>query len=213
MSESRIKVLLIDDHMVVRNGMRLMLGSAKNIDVTGEAPNAHEAMELIRHTDFDVALVDINLPDRSGLELLKLLRNEKPKMAVLMLSMYAEDAYALRAFKNGAAAYLTKDCSVATVIAAVTKAAAGGKYVSAAMTEKMAKMLGGVNTVSHDALSDRELEVLKQLAIGESLVAIGEALHLSPSTVTTYRARILEKMGLKSNAELARYAFENKLIS
>lgn len=212
MTERRITVLLIDDHRVVRNGMRLMLANADNIDVTGEAENAAEALQIVRNQDFDVALVDINLPDRNGLELLKLLRQEKPKMATLVLSMYAEDVYAMRAFKNGAAGYLTKNCSAATVVAAVTKAAAGGKYISPAMVEKMADLVVGDSVASHEALSDRELEVFKQLAVGESLVAIGEALHLSPSTVTTYRSRILEKMGMKSNAELARYAFEHRLL-
>lgn len=212
MLNDKIRILLVDDHTVARNGMRLMLGSASDIEVTGEAENVKEALALVRSASFDVALVDISLPDKNGLELLKQLREKTPRMAVVIMSMYAEDVYALRAFKHGAAAYLTKNSSAATVIEAVRKAASGGKYVSPSQVEKLANMLAGESAATHEALSDRELDVLKMIAAGDSLVSIAERLHLSPSTVTTYRARILEKMGLKSNAELARYAFEHGLI-
>jgi DNA-binding NarL/FixJ family response regulator len=212
MRPDTIKVLLIDDHAVVRDGMRLMLSSASDIEVVGEAETAQEGLRIVGEQHFDVVLVDINLPDKSGLELLKLLREKRPALAVLILSMYAEEIYAVRALKHGAAGYLTKSCTAAMVVAAVRKVAAGGKYVSAAMADKLAGMIGGGSICSHEVLSDRELEVLRLVAIGESLVRIAEALHLSPSTVTTYRARILEKMGMKSNAELTRYAFENGLL-
>jgi DNA-binding NarL/FixJ family response regulator len=212
MSVSKIKVLLVDDHAVVRNGIRLMLGMAEDIDVRGEAETAQDALLAAQGGDFDVALVDINLPDKSGLDLIKCLREQPAKPAVVVLSAYPEEVYALRAFKHGAAAYLNKRSGADTIITAVRKAAAGGKYVSPAVMERFAGMIGGDQIGMHDKLSDRELEVLKHVAAGESLIRIAALLHLSPSTVTTYRARVLEKMGMKSNAELTRYALEHGLL-
>jgi len=212
MTDKAIKVLLVDDHVIVRNGVRLMLGEAEDIAVMGEADNAQRALQLAREQAFDVALVDIALPDKNGLDLLKLLRAEKPKMAVLILSTYSEEIYAMRALKQGAAGYLTKDTPADALIAAVRRVAAGGKHVSPVLMEKLASIVGGGSTGTHEALSNRELEVLKRIAAGESLVKIAEVLHLSPHTVTTYRTRIMEKMGLTTNAELTRYAVENGLL-
>ncbi|SNS89287.1 two component transcriptional regulator, LuxR family [Noviherbaspirillum humi] len=212
MTNKKISVLLVDDHAVVRKGVELMLADADDISIDGEAENAQQALELVRERNFDVALVDIAMPDKNGLDLLKQLRTEKPKLAVLILSTYSEEIYAVRAVKLGAAGYLTKDTPEATLIGAVRKAAAGGKYFSPALVEKLAGMFGNASAASHDTLSNRELEVMKLIAAGESLVKIAETLHLSPHTVTTYRARILEKMGMKSNAELTRYAIENGLL-
>lgn len=212
MAANTIRVLLVDDHAIARNGVRLMLSSAQDIRVTGEAGTAQDALRLVREQDFEVALVDITMPGKNGLELLKSLRAEKPKLAVLILSTYSEEIYAVRALKLGAAGYLTKDAPTAALVAAVRKAAAGGKYVSPALMEKLASLIGGTGMSTHEALSNRELEVMKLIAAGESLVKIAETLHLSPNTVTTYRTRILEKMGLASNAELTRYALENGLI-
>jgi DNA-binding NarL/FixJ family response regulator len=212
MPNQTIKVLLVDDHAIARNGVRLMLGTADDIEVTGEAANAHDAMQMVEEGDYDVALVDITMPGKSGLELLRSLRAERPRLAVLILSTYAEDIYAVRALKLGAAGYLTKDAAAPVLVAAVRKAAAGGKHVSPAMLEKLATLIGGGGMANHEALSNRELEVFKLIAGGESLVEVGRALHLSPNTVTTYRARILEKMGMSSNAELTRYALENGII-
>jgi DNA-binding NarL/FixJ family response regulator len=210
---NRIKLLLVDDHAVVRSGVRLMLESAAEIDVVGEAETTQEALRLVRENNFDVALVDIGLSGKNGLELLKAIGAEKPKIAVLIFSMYAEEAYAMRALKLGAAGYLTKNSSAAVIVAAIRKAASGGKYISPALVEKFASVMGGGSMASHESLSDRELEVLKLIASGDSLVKIAEALHLSPNTITTYRTRILEKMSLGSNAELARYALENGLLT
>jgi DNA-binding NarL/FixJ family response regulator len=207
-----IKVLLVDDHVVVRNGVRLMLSSEQDIVVEAEAGAAQEALALIRNQDFDVALIDIAMPGKSGLELLKQIRSERPRLAVLILSTYSEEIYAIRALKAGASGYLTKDSPASVLVAAVRKAAAGGKYVSPTLTEKLADIMGGEGVASHGTLSDRELEVLKLLALGDSLVKIAEKLHLSPNTVTTYRTRILEKMGMSNNADLTRYAMENGLI-
>lgn len=210
---NKIKVLLVDDHAIVRNGVKLMLGEADDIAVNGEASTAQEALKLIRSGEFDVALIDIAMPDKSGLDLLKQLRSEQPRLAVLILSTYSEEIYAMRAFKLGAAGYLTKDSPTGELIQAVRKAASGGKHVSPAMMEKLVSAIGGESGGSHEALSNRELEVLKLIAAGESLVKIAETLHLSPHTVTTYRARIMEKMGLTNNAELTRYAIENGLLA
>ncbi len=214
MSNKTIRVLLVDDHAIVRNGVRLMLGEVSDIRVQGEAATAQQALQLVREQDFDVALVDIAMPDKNGLDLLKLLRAEKPKLAVLILSTYSEEIYAMRALKLGAAGYLTKDSPAEALITAVRKAASGRKHVSTALMEKLADMVGGTTATaaSHEALSNRELEVLKRIAAGESLVKIAETLHLSPHTVTTYRTRIMEKMGISSNAELTRYAVENGLL-
>jgi DNA-binding NarL/FixJ family response regulator len=208
----KIRVLLVDDHAVVRNGIRLMLGTVEDIEVLGEAETAQDALLAAQGQDFDVILVDINLPDKSGLDLIKRLREQHAKPAVVVLSAYPEEVYALRAFKHGAAAYLNKRSGTDVIIGAVRKAASGGKYVSPAMMERFADMIGGDQVAAHQELSNRELEVLKLVAAGESLVRIAELLHLSPSTVTTYRARVLEKMGMKSNAELTRYALENGLL-
>jgi DNA-binding NarL/FixJ family response regulator len=212
MSPDKISILLVDDHGVVRNGIRLMLGTAQDMEVAGEAATAQDALRFVNEHDVDVVLVDINLPDKSGLDLIKRLRTLKPKIAAVVLTAYPEETYALRAFKYGAAGYLNKSSSTDVIIAAVRKAAAGGKYLTPETMERFAGMICGDKVGSHELLSDRELEVLKRLAEGESLVRIAEQLHLSPSTVTTYRARVLEKMGLKSNAELTRYAIEHGLL-
>jgi DNA-binding NarL/FixJ family response regulator len=189
-----------------------MLANDPDLEIAGEAETAQQAVALAQAQPFDVALVDISLPDRSGLDLLRQLVETHPKLAVLIISMYSEEVYAVRALKHGAAGYLTKDSSAATMVAAIRKAAAGGKVVSAATAQKLAGMIGGSGLAAHEHLSDRELEVMKLIAAGESLVDIAERLHLSPSTVTTYRTRILEKMKMKNNAELTRYVYGNDLM-
>lgn len=213
MAHEPIRVLLVDDHAIARNGVRLMLGTAGDIEVAGEAADAPQALALVRAADFEVALLDIALPGMNGLDLLRQLRAAKPAMAVLILSTYSEDVYAMRALKQGAAGYLTKDVPTAVLVEAVRRAACGRKYVSPALVDKLAALVGGGGAqLGHEALSNRELEVLKLIAMGEPLVQIGERLHLSPNTVTTYRARILDKLGMFSNAELTRYAIEHGLI-
>lgn len=213
MSSDRIRVLLVDDHAIARNGVRLMLGTAADIDVAGEAADAQQALALLRQEAFDVALLDITMPGMNGLDLLRHLHSDYPGMAVLILSTYAEEIYAVRALKQGAAGYLTKDAPTAVLVDAVRRAAGGRKYVSPSLVEKLASLVSGdAAAAGHEALSNRELEVFKLIALGEPLVQIGEKLHLSPNTVTTYRARILDKMGMSSNAELTRYALEHGII-
>jgi DNA-binding NarL/FixJ family response regulator len=208
----KIRVLIVDDHLIARNGVRLMLSTADDIEVVAEAETAEAAMQMVQNERLDVALLDIALPDKSGLELLKAIRTVRPGLAVLMLSMYAEQVYAVRALKLGAAGYLTKNTPAGTIADAVRKAAAGGHHVSSTLTEKLASMISRGSEEAHETLSHRELEVLKLLAAGESLVRIAEMLHLSPSTVTTYRSRILTKTGTRSNVELTRYALETGLL-
>lgn len=213
MARDPIRVLLVDDHAIARNGVRLMLGTADDIAVTAEAANAHQALDVMRGAPFDVAMVDITMPGMNGLDLLRQLRSRFPATAVLMLSTYSEEIYAVRALKQGAAGYLTKDVPAAVLVEAVRRAAAGRKYVSPALVEKLAALVSGDAAASgHETLSNRELEVFKLIAQGATLVRIGEMLHLSPNTVTTYRSRILEKMGMSSNADLTRYALEHGLI-
>jgi len=212
MADDIIRVLLVDDHPVVRDGLRLMLGMAAGVRVAAEAENAAQAMARIREQDFDVAIVDVAMPGTNGLELLQALRARRPALAVLMLSTYAEEVYALRSLRLGASGYLVKSTPAATLLEAVRKAAAGGRYVSPSMTDRFVGMLAGGNLGVHDVLSNRELEVMRRIAQGEGLVQIAESLHLSPKTVTTYRARIMEKMGLHNNVELVRYAMEHGLL-
>ena len=213
MTTKKIKVLLVDDHSIVRNGIRMMIDTADDIEVTGEAASAIEALSIMQQKSFDIALLDIELPDSSGLDLLKILRKKYPKLIILMLSIYSEEIYATRALKYGASGYMSKDCSIETLVMAIRKAAAGGRYVSPELSEAFATSIGSKKISSHTDLSDRELEVLKQLAKGTSLVNIATKLHLSSNTVTTYRGRVLDKLGLKSNAALTHYAIENKLMS
>lgn len=214
MNAGMLEILIVDDHAIVRKGVRLMLADAPGMTVAGEADSTRQALALANERHFDVALVDIALPDRNGLELLQLLRLRHPKIAVLMLSTYSEDIYAMRAIRLGAAGYLTKDVPEETLVAAIRKAAAGGRYLSPLLVDKLVGNLGNVPSPSpaHETLSNRELQVLRLIASGDSLVSIAEQLHLSPNTVTTYRTRILEKMQLKSNADLTRYAIESGLL-
>lgn len=207
-----IRVLLVDDHLVARLGLRLMLAHSEDIEVRAEAASAAAALALLGEQEFDVVLLDIGLPDKNGLDVLKIMREAKPAVAVLIISMHTEEAYALRALRLGAAGYLTKESSIENLVEAVRLAAAGRKYVPPALLQKLACLAGGEAWASHERLTDRELEIFRLIAAGQSLVAIAARLHLSPSTVTTYRARILEKLGLKTNAELTRYAIDHNLL-
>jgi DNA-binding NarL/FixJ family response regulator len=209
----RYRVLLVDDHVVVRYGMRLMLGSADDIEIVGEAGTASEALQHMAEQSVDVVLLDLGLPDRDGLDLLRLMRTRWPRSAVVVISGQPEAVYGVRALKLGAAGFLRKESDADTVLTAVRKAAQGGKFVSDALLQQLAQLMGGPGPdLTHSALTDRELEVLKLIAAGESLVNIGRRLNVSPSTVTTYRARILDKLQLKTNAELTRYAIDQSLL-
>jgi two-component system, NarL family, invasion response regulator UvrY len=209
-----IHILIVDDHAVVRDGVRRLVDEQLGAAVFGEASTAQEALKLVREAYWDVVVLDIALGERNGLEVLKELQQLCPKLPVLILSMHAEDQYARRAFKAGAAGYITKDSSRAELVTALNKVIHGRKYVSPMLAEKLVvDMTRGTGQPLHEALSDRELEVMSLIASGKTVSQIAELLSLSDKTISTYRARILEKMHMKTNAELIHYAIQNKLVS
>ena len=209
-----MKVLFVDDHAIFRRGLTQIIGDSFDKVEIGEAGMASEAMRLVRDGNWDLAVLDISLPDRSGIELLKQIKTEKPKLPVLMLSMYAEDQYAVRAMRAGAAGYLTKESAPDELAAAVRKVAGGGRYITASLAERLAMALDdNTDRPPHESLSDREYQVLSLIASGKTASEIAEELKLSVKTISTYRTRILEKMGMKHNAELTHYAIKNELIS
>ena len=208
-----IRVLIADDHAIVRQGLRQILAETKDMVVAGEAETAHEALKLVREEEWDVALLDISMPDRSGIDTLKLIRKERPKLPVLMLSMHPEDHYAVRCLKAGASGYLTKQSAPMQLVSAIRQVAAGRKYISPAVAEELANSIGSVSDQpAHSILSDREYQTLRLIATGNSLSEIAAQLSLSAKTVSVYRARLLEKLNLKNNAEIAHYAVKNNLV-
>jgi DNA-binding NarL/FixJ family response regulator len=204
-----IRVLLADDHQIVRDGLRGILAAQADVEVAGEAADGDQALALVRANDYDVAVLDLSMPGLSGLDLVKRLKREKPQLRLLVLSMHGEQQYAARALKAGASGYLTKDSASAQLIGALRKVAAGGVHVS---DTAAASLVAGVSGAPHEALSDREFEVLKLLAGGASPTDIARQLHLSVKTVSTHKTRVLEKLGLGGTAELVRYALEHKLV-
>ncbi|KAF0101497.1 MAG: vsrD2 [bacterium] len=209
-----LKILIADDHAVVRGGLRQFLADVPDCRIAGEAGTGMETLALIRSEDWDLLLLDIGLPDLNGIEVLRRVKHEKPTLPVLIFSMFSEDDYAMAALEAGAIGYLPKDSPPMEILAAILRAGRGERYLSPALTEKL---LAGTTHAGlkqpHDCLSQREFEVMRLLSRGMSLTDIGEALFLSPKTVSTYRARILEKLKLHSNAEVTRYVIEHKLDS
>jgi DNA-binding NarL/FixJ family response regulator len=209
-----IRVLLADDHAIVRAGLREVLNDTGDIEVVGEATNGQEVLALVRGRDFDVAVLDMSMPGRSGLELIKLVRAEKPKLRILILSMHSEQQYAVRAVKAGASGYLTKDSAADELVAAIRRIAAGGAYVSPETAERLVlDSAPGAETSPHKLLSDREFQVLQMIAGGKSVTEIAQQLSISVKTVSTHKTRLMEKMGLANQAELIRYALENNIIN
>ena len=204
------RILIIDDHEVVRAGVKGLFASG--LAEFGEARNGAEALSLIREQDWDIAILDISLAGRSGLDVLKELRQLRPKLPVLMLSMHAEDQYAMRAFKAGASGYVSKASSRDELRQALLKVIKGGRYVSPSMAERMVFDLSSSDKPPHEQLSNRELEVLCLIASGKTVGEIAESLNLSDKTISTYRRRILDKMQLSTNAELTHYAIRNNLV-
>lgn len=208
-----IRVLIVDDHAIVRRGLVEILARIDDMSVVGEASDGSSAIKSIRQEKPDVVLLDIALPDQSGMELLKQVRTLDSHLPVLMLSIYPEEQYAIRALRAGASGYLTKDSAPDELVAAIRKAVAGGKYVSFALAEVLVQELSLERpSAPHERLSDREFQVLVRIGAGKSLNEIADELALSPKTISTYRSRILEKMELHNNADLVRYVFERKLI-
>ena len=207
------KILIVDDHEVVRRGLKQILADEFKPCKVGEASTASEALEMAQREPWDVVLLDITMPGRNGLEALEDFHRQHPKSAVLVLSASPEEDYALRALKLGAAGYLTKQSASDELLAAVRKALAGGKYVTASLAEKLAASLsGGAPSAPHETLSNRELQVLRLIATGRSLKEIAAELSLSEKTIGTYRTRIAEKMSLHTNVELTRYALQHHLV-
>jgi two-component system invasion response regulator UvrY len=209
-----IRVLIVDDHAIVRRGLRSLLADAFQDTACGEASNAEEALQQLRRKQWDIALLDITLPGRGGLDLLKELKEARPKLPVLVLSVHPEDQFAVRAFKAGAEGYMTKESAPEELVQAIHKILAGGQYVSASLAERLAlSVRKDFTRTPHETLSDREHEVMCHIASGKTVTEIARELSLSAKTISTYRARILEKLGVKNSAEITRYAIRNGLVS
>ena len=209
-----IKIIIADDHPIVRAGMKQVISEASDLMVADEASDGHKLLSKIREENFDVVILDISMPHMDGLDVLKQLKIEKPKLPVIVLSIHPEDQYALRVLKAGASGYVTKASAPDELIGAIRKVFRGGKYISPAIAEKLAFQLdANFEGMPHEALSDREYQVLCMLASGKTATEIADELALSVKTVSTYRSRILEKMDMKNNAELIHYAVQNKLVS
>jgi two-component system invasion response regulator UvrY len=208
-----IRVLVADDHGLVRRGLRELLAETSDIEVAAEAGTAAEALDRVRQQPLDVVVLDLSLPGRGGLDLLGEIKGERADLPVLILTMHPEDQYAVRALKAGASGYLTKESAPELLVEAVRRAAAGGRYVSPTLAEKLALHLDDKRAREpHELLSDREYQVFRRLAAGRTVSQIADELSLSVKTVSTYRTRIIEKTGLASNAELMRYALDRKLV-
>jgi len=208
-----IRVLLADDHAIVRAGLKEILTDTGDIEVAGEAANGQEVLARVSAQDFDVAVLDLSMPGRNGIELIKLVKAEKPKLRILVLSMHSEEQYAVRALKAGASGYLSKESAADELVAAIRRIAGGGAYVTPETAERLA--LGAApraEAAAHTLLSDREFQVFRMIARGASVTDIARELSLSVKTISTHKTRILGKMGLANQAELIRYALEHHLL-
>lgn len=208
-----MRILITDDHAVVRHGLRQILAAEFKKATFGEAGNAAEAIDRVWKESWDVVVLDISMPGRSGLDVLKEIKKSRPKLPVVMLSMHPEDQFAVRLLKAGAAGYMTKESAPEELVGAIKKVIAGGRYISSQLAEKMASYLAiDVQTPPHERLSDREFLVLRLIASGKPVSAIAKDVSLSVKTISTYRSRLLQKMGMSNNAELTRYAIQNNLV-
>lgn len=209
-----IRILIADDHAVVRHGLKKILSEHSDMAVLGEAENGDEALDQIRQKKWDIVILDMTMPGKSGFDILKDIRVERPSLPVLILSMLPEEQFAKRSIKAGAAGYLTKGSAPEELVRAIRKIYGGGKYISPTLAEQLAGDLNiQTEKPAHEALSDREFQVLLKLAEGKAITAIAGELSLSTKTITTYRSRILQKMGMRSNAELTRYVIEHHLVN
>ena len=205
-----IRIVIADDHAVVREGLKRILLSADDMAVVGEASNSAEVIQQVRELDFDVLVLDLSMPGRSGMELIKLVRCEKPRLRILVLSMHEELQYAVRSIKSGASGYLTKDSTPTQLMQVLRKVAAGGAFISAGVAEQLAlgSMLGS-SCAPHERLTDREFEVFRLIAIGMSVTDIAGRLNLSAKTISTHKANLMQKMSLLNQSELIRYAIKH----
>ncbi|MCE5313210.1 MAG: response regulator transcription factor [Nitrospiraceae bacterium] len=208
-----ISILVADDHAILRRGLKQIIADTPDMTVSAEAANGEEVMQQLSKNSFDVVLLDISMPGKSGLDVIKDIRLQKPKLPVLILSMYPEDQYAMRLLRSGASGYLTKESAPSELVTAIRKVASGGKYVSPSLAEKLACYFEEDSGMpSHETLSDREYQVMLMIASGMTATDISKKLFLSVKTISTYRARILEKMHLKNNSEITHYAIKNMLL-
>jgi two-component system, NarL family, invasion response regulator UvrY len=208
-----MKIIIIDDHKLVRSGLKQIISEEPGFEVIGEGENFHDAIDLVNNTDADVMLLDISLPGKSGIEILMDVKRIKPKLPVLILSMHPEEQFATRTLRSGASGYLTKETAPEELIIALKKVSQGGKYISRSVAEILAfDIEGRVYDHPHKILSNREFQVFCKLASGKPASAVADELYLSVKTISTYRARILEKMEMRNNAELTFYAVQNQLI-
>ena len=213
MNDNKIKIIIADDHAIVREGLKQIVAEEKDMLVCGEAENASDLMELLNKEQWSIVVLDINMPGKSGLEALKDIKQIYPNLPVLILSMFSEDQYGLRAIKAGASGYLKKVSAPTELVVAIRKIVSGRKYINPSLAEKLAENLGNdKNNYLHEKLSDREYQIMCNIALGKSAEEIAEELSLSINTIYTYRNRIFEKMSMKSNVELTQYAVQNKLI-
>jgi len=208
-----IRILIADDHAIVRKGLKQILSETSDLVVAGEAGNGREAIDKIYKSKYDLVLLDISMPGRGGLEVLSELKKKKPHLPVLILSMHPEEQYAVRALKTGAAGYLAKESAPEELIRAIRKVSRGGKYVTASLAERLASEIKiNVEKPRHEFLSNREYQILCMIASGKAVKQISEELSLSVKTISTYRCRVLNKMNMKNNAELTHYAIQNYLV-
>jgi len=208
-----IRILIADDHPMFREGLRRILAGCPDINVADEASNGQEVFEKVWNSEYDMVLLDIAMPGTPGLEVLKRLKHEKPKLPVLVLSMYPEEQYAVRVIKAGASGYLTKEIVSEELITAIRRISGGRKYITSSIAERLADDVEPTaEKPLHDTLSDRELEVFRMIAAGKTTIQIAEGLFLSVKTISTYRSRILEKMKMKTNAELIHYAIKHNMF-
>jgi DNA-binding NarL/FixJ family response regulator len=205
-----IRIVIADDHAIVREGLKRIVSDAPDLQVAGEAADGTEVMERVRSLDFDVLVLDLSMPGRSGMELIRLVKQEKPRLRILVLSMHQETQYAVRAIKSGASGYLTKESAPALLVQAIAKVAGGGAYISAEVAEQLALgAMPGAEGPPHELLSDREFQVFKLLAGGASVTDIATQLHLSVKTVSTHKANLMAKLGTGNPSELVRYAMKH----
>jgi DNA-binding NarL/FixJ family response regulator len=207
-----IRVAIVDDHAIVRAGLRQFFSEQVDLRVTGEASNGREALDLVRQGDLDVLVMDLSMPDQSGVDALAAIKARKPELPVLILSGYPEAHYATTLLRQGASGYLNKDCDPEEIVKAIRTVCRGRKYITAGVAEQLADALGGGNQPLHEQLSERELQVFLRLAKGETIGHMAQSMSLSVKTVSTYRTRVMEKMQLASNSDLTYYALKNGLI-
>lgn len=208
-----IKIVIADDHEIVRAGLKQIISDDEDMEVLGESNNGENLIELVKKNDYDVVLLDLKMQGISGIDVIKHIKVIKPDLPIIVLSMHAEDQYAVRTIKAGASGYLTKETAAENLVIAVRRVVAGGKYISPTLAETLADSIaGGGAELPHEKLTDREFQVMCMIASGKTVTEIGSELFLSVKTISTYRQRILEKMNLKNNSELTHYTIKNNLL-